>query len=279
MSENNIPIDYNESRRRFLRHATLASAGAMAAPLLLSAAPAHAGLISAPSPDQQKQLGDKAAQDILKKYHEVFDGRARHFNDLGQRLVQALPDQDRRTWDYKFHVLDSKDVNAFALPGGNMFMFTGLYEKLTSDDALAGVTGHEMTHVRRQHWAKAYAKEQERQLGLSALLMLFRGGGRIGQTVAGLYDSLTGLKYSRTEEDEADAGGLDNMVAARFNPQGMIDLFETLNRVAGSGRAPAFLSDHPLTNDRIKNTQKRIASLQGRYSFPPETPVNYRSLY
>ena len=279
MSEHNTNDEYNESRRRFLRRATLAGAGLAAAPLLLNAAPAYAGLINPPSPDQQKQLGDKAAQDILKQYHEVFDGRARHFNDLGQRLVRALPISDQRTWAYKFHVLDSKEVNAFALPGGNMFMFTGLYEKLTSDDALAGVTGHEMTHVRLQHWAKAYAQEQQRQLGLSALLLIFHGGGRIGQTVAGISDSLIGLKYSRGEEDQADAGGLQNMVAAGFNPQGMIDLFQTLNKVAGSGSMPAFLSDHPLTNDRIKNTQQRIAALRGRYTFPPETPVNYRSLY
>jgi predicted Zn-dependent protease len=282
MSEFRDTPDTDLSRRRFLRHAAFAGAGALAAPLLLTPQAAEAaGLLDfMPSVADQKKMGEQAAQQVTQKYKEVFDGRLRHFNQLGQRLVAALPAQDRNTWDYKFHVLDSKEVNAFALPGGNMFMFTGLYEKLTSDDALAGVTGHEMTHVRMQHWAKAYAAEQKRALGLSALLFIFKGGGQLAQTAAGLYNQFTGLKYSRGEEDAADAGGLQNMVAAGYNPQGMIDLFQTLNRVAGSGGGmPAFLSDHPLTNDRIKATESRIVAYQGRYRFPPETPLNYRSLF
>lgn len=273
-------LDTPISRRRFLRHAAFAGAGALAAPLLLTPQAAHAaGLLNfMPSVADQKKMGEQAAQQTVKQYKEVFDGRAHHFNQLGQRLVAALPAQDRNTWDYKFHVLDSKEVNAFALPGGNMFMFTGLYEKLTSDDALAGVTGHEMTHVRMQHWAKAYAAQQQRSLVLGGLLSIFRGG-QLAQTAAGVYNQFTGLKYSRGEEDAADAGGLQNMVSAGYNPQGMIDLFQTLNQVAGSGGGmPAFLSDHPLTNERIKATQQRIAAYQGRYRFPAETPLNYRSL-
>ena len=279
MSDINTP-DANLSRRLFLRPAAVVGAGALAAPLLLTPQAAHAGglLDFMPSVADQKKMGEQAAQQTVKQYKEVFDGRAHHFNQLGQRLVAALPAQDRNTWDYKFHVLDSKEVNAFALPGGNMFMFTGLYEKLTSDDALAGVTGHEMTHVRLQHWAKAYAAQQKRSLVLGGLLSIFRGG-QLAQTAAGLYNGFTGLKYSRGEEEQADAGGLQNMVAAGYNPQGMIDLFQTLNQVAGSGGGmPAFLSDHPLTNDRIRATQQRIAAYQGRYRFPAETPLSYRSL-
>lgn len=279
MCDTNTP-DVHSSRRRFLRHAAFAGAGALAAPLLLTPQAAEAaGLLDfTPSVADQKKMGEQAAQQVTQKYKEVFDGRLRHFNQLGQRLVAALPAQDRSTWDYKFHVLDSKEVNAFALPGGNMFMFTGLYEKLTSDDALAGVTGHEMTHVRMQHWAKAYAQQQKRSLVLGGLLSIFKGG-QIAQTAAGLYNGFTGLKYSRGEEDAADAGGLQNIVAAGYNPQGMIDLFQTLNRVSGNGGGmPAFLSDHPLTNDRIRATQQRIAAYQGRYRFPAETPINYRSL-
>lgn len=266
------------SRRRFLRDSALVGAGLMAAPLLLTPQAAQAGLISAPSPADQKQIGDKAAQDILKKYREVFDGRARHFNDIGQRLVSSLPSQDRRTWDFRFHVLDSKEVNAFALPGGPMFMFTGLYERLGTDDALAAVTGHEMTHVREQHWAKAYAKEQERNLALGALLSIFKAG-RAAQTLASLANSAVSLKFSRGEEDQADTGGLDNMVAAGFNPQGMILLFQTLQRVSGGGGMPAFLSDHPLTTDRIKAAQQRIARIAQQRNFPTLTPFDYRSLY
>lgn len=270
---------YNESRRRFLRHAALAGAGMAVAPLLIPSAADAGGLFAAPSPQDQKKVGDQAAQDVLKKYPELHDARARHFNDIGQRLVRALPASDRNTWDFRFHVLDSKEVNAFALPGGNMFMFTGLYKLLSTDDALAGVTGHEMTHVRKQHWAQAEAKQQERSAGLGLLLGLFHAGQAV-QTIAGLANSAIGLKFSRGEEDQADQGGLENMVAAGYNPQGMIQLFQTLEKVSGNGGGLGgdFLSNHPLTSDRIKHTEQRIAALQSNRSFPRLTPMNYNAL-
>lgn len=272
--------EYDESRRRFLKNSALAGAGLVAAPLLLTPQAAEAGgLFAAPSADQQKQVGREAAQQIRQKYREVFDGRARHFNDIGRRLVSSLPSEDQRTWDFNFHVLDSKEVNAFALPGGPMFMFTGLYEKLTTDDALAAVTGHEMTHVRKQHWAKAYAKEQERNTLLVLGLSLFKAG-RAAQTIASLASSAISLKFSRGEESEADMGGLDNMVASGFNPEGMILLFQTLERVSGNGGGmPAFLSDHPLTSDRIRAAQQRIAQIGQSRRFPPLTPFRYSALY
>ena len=266
-------------RRQFLRNAALAGLGIAAAPLLLPAGARADGLFAAASPDDQKKVGDQAALQVLKQYHEVFDGRATHFNRIGQRLVHALPQSDQQTWDYRFHVLDSKEVNAFALPGGNMFMFTGLYQLLPTDDALAGVTGHEMTHVRLQHWAKANAKQQEREAGMTLLLGLFHASRQV-QSLAGLADSAVGLKFSRTEEDQADQGGLQNMVAAGFNPQGMIQLFQTLEKVSGNGGSMAgdFLSDHPLTSDRIKHTQDRIAALQNSRTFPALTPLHYSRL-
>ena len=278
MSDQN-QSEYNESRRLFLRKAALAGAGLAAAPLLLPQAAEAGGLFAAASPQDQKKVGDQAAQQVLKQYPEVHDARARHFNDIGQRLVRALPASDRSTWDFRFHVLDSKEVNAFALPGGNMFMFTGLYKLLSTDDALAGVTGHEMTHVRLQHWAKANAKEQERSAGIGLLLGLFHAG-RAAQTIAGLADSAIGLRFSRTEEDQADQGGLANMVAAGFNPQGMIQLFQALEKVSGNGGGLGgdFLSDHPLTSDRITHTEQRIAALKRQRNFPPLTPLNYNSL-
>jgi len=278
MSEQN-ESQYNESRRLFLRRATLVGAGLAVAPLLMPQAAEAGGLFSAASADDQKKVGDQAAQQVLQKYPEVHDARARHFDQIGQRLVRALPPSDRKTWDFKFHVLDSKEVNAFALPGGNMFMFTGLYKLLSTDDALAGVTGHEMTHVRLQHWAKANAKQQERSAGIGLLLGIFHAG-RAAQTIAGLADSAIGLKFSRSEEDQADQGGLENMVAAGYNPQGMIQLFQALEKVSGNGGGlgGSFLSDHPLTSDRINHTQQRIAAMKSQRNFPPLTQLNYNSL-
>src|SRR5579883_1704139 len=159
-------------RRRFITRSMLAAAGLIVAPTLLAAGDAHAGGLFnfMPSVDQQKKLGQQASQQILHQYKEVHDSRSREFERVGRRLFSGLSAEDQKTWDYHFHVIDSKDFNAFALPGGPVFLFTGLYDKVQSEDALAAVTGHEMTHVRAQHWAKAYADEQKRQLGLSILL-------------------------------------------------------------------------------------------------------------
>jgi predicted Zn-dependent protease len=259
----------------------LTGAGLAAAPLLLAQSPAEAGgLFSVPSTSDQKKVGEEAAKQVIKDNKEVFDSRATHFKTIGERLVSALSPHDQTTWDYKFHVLESKELNAFALPGGNMFMYTALYEKMTSDDAIAGVTGHEMTHVRLQHWAKAYAAEQKRQIGILALVMVFKMGSGV-QNVISLADSAVGLKFSRHDEQQADSGGLQNMVDAGYNPQGMIDLFKVLEKAAGDGSTLGgdFLSDHPKTSDRIKAAQKMIDQLSQTRTFPPLTPFDYKSLY
>jgi predicted Zn-dependent protease len=118
------------------------------------------------------------------------------------------------------------------------------------------------------------AAQAKRQLGLSVLLGATRASGAWRQ-IAGLADSLLNLRYSRKDEDQADEGGLKNMVAAGFNPKGMLDLFHTLQAAGGEGGTPAFLRDHPLTQDRIRHTEERIRKL-GPRSFPPEVPLPFR---
>lgn len=250
---------FHYSRREVLRAALIGGLTLSALPLLTGEAEAD---MFKPSPAQQIKLGDQAAAQVLQKYREVKDDRAREFNRVGTKLVDALSPTDRGTWNYTFRMIDSKDVNAFALPGGNMFMFTGLMDRIKSSSELAAVTGHEMTHVRMQHWANAYAGQQKRQVGAGILLGLFHAGRGV-QTLAGLGEQLYSLRFSRSEEDQADAGGLENMAAAGFNLNGMIDLFNTLQQATGGkSGGPEFLSDHPLTTERIKHTEQRIAKMQ-----------------
>ena len=190
------------------------------------------------------------------------DSRSRSFERVGERLVKALSKKDRGEWDFRFRVVESKDINAFAVPGGNMFIFTGLLDKIQSSDELAAVTGHEMGHVYKEHWARSVANQQKRQLGIAVLLGLARAN-KSWQEIAGVGDTLITLKFSRGEEDQADAAGLENMVAASFDPRGMLDLFDTLQQATGNkGGLPDFLSDHPLTKDRIRHTRERIDRLQ-----------------
>src|SRR5262249_14681393 len=119
---------------------------------------------SMPSPEQQKRLGAQATVQILSQYREIKDRRATHFAELGARLVKALPTEWRTLWNYEFHVLESKEINAFSIPGGRMFIFTGLSQVMKPDDAIASKTGHERAHVYSQHWAKAYAKTNRQGL-------------------------------------------------------------------------------------------------------------------
>jgi predicted Zn-dependent protease len=130
-----------------------------------------------------------------------------------------------------------------------------------------------MTHVRKEHWAKAYQKQQSRSLFIGLGLAVAHANVAV-QDLAGLADNAIGKKYSRGEEDEADAGGLENMVNAGFNPQGMVELFTVLQKVSGNGGGVGgdFLADHPLTSDRIKHTKERIAAYKDR-QFPALTPL------
>jgi len=237
----------------------------------VAAAPVRADMFK-PSEKDQAKLGDQAAQEVLRKYRVLHDGRARRVEDVGYRLLDALPSKERGPWDYHFYLIDSKEVNAFALPGGNVFVFTGLYDRMHTEDELAAVMGHELTHVRKEHWAKMAAAQQKRQAGLMVVLGLTHAG-RGWQNVAGLADSLLTLKYSRGDEDQADDEGLKDLVAAGYNPRGMLDLFHTLQEASGGGGGPAFLTDHPLTKQRIERTQERIDQMGSR-NFRGEIPLD-----
>jgi predicted Zn-dependent protease len=268
------------SRRDFLRGTLLVGVGGCL-PSFLDLRPADADPLGfvMPTVAQQKQVGQQGAAEVLKKYYEVTDSRARHFKAIGERLVQALPASERNMWDFSFRVLTSKEVNAFALPGGPMFMFTGLYELMNSDDAVAGVTGHELTHVREQHWARAYANQNRRE-GLAVAGLVLTHAPLSVAIAAALAHKALNLTYSRSEEDQADAGGLQDMVAAGYNPYGMVQMFTALDRVqkAHGGAPPVFLSDHPNTGTRIKHTEQRIAAYGSNRQWPAFTPLNYARL-
>ena len=251
---------YHYSRRDLLLKAL--AGGLTLASLPMLSEEAHADIFR-PSTQDQMRLGDQAAAQVLQKYPEVKDSRAREFASVGQKLVNALdPTKERGPWNYSFQMVDSKEINAFALPGGHMFMFTGLMDRIKSPSELAAVTGHEMTHVRKQHWANAAAAQKKRELFLAGLLSVTHAS-QTWQSLAGGAEQLYTLRFSRGEEDQADAGGLQNMAEAGFNLHGMLDLFNTLQQATG-GRSggPEFLSDHPLTTARIKHTEQRIAQME-----------------
>lgn len=250
---------YLETRRAFLKTLLIGGTSATLLPLLVEEAEAD---VFTPSAADQKRLGEQAAQEVLQKYKVVKDSRGAEFRNIGEDLIDALSAKDRGEWDYNFRVLDSQEINAFAVPGGNMFLFTGLMEKMKTRDEIAAVTSHEIAHVRRQHWAKATSERAKRALALGLLLRATRAG-KTWESLVGVGDSLLSLKFSRKDEDDADNMGLQNMVRARYRPEGMIDLFKTLQAASGGREPVEFLSDHPMTKDRIKKAEERIRKLSG----------------
>ena len=130
-----------------------------------------------------------------------------------------------------------------------------------------------MTHVRREHWAYAYADSVKRRLGLSVVLTVLHANDSMFNLADVSDQLLFDLPYSRKHESEADAGGCDAMAAAGYNPQGMIDVFNILREGGGGGKMPEFMSDHPGEAARIKAIQERAAKMNR--TFPPEKPLPY----
>jgi predicted Zn-dependent protease len=251
-----------------MRRAFLLPALAATAMILPASASAQ---FKKPSADQQIKLGQDAARDLRKKEKVLpaTDPRVKTLRRVAQRLLNVLPKDD--PWEYSFDVIDSKEVNAFALPGGPVFFYTGLFDRLKTEDELAGVLAHELTHVRRQHWASRVAEQQKRNLLLTGLLILGRANSATAG-VASLGNDLYTMQFSRGDENDADVRGFDTMVLAGYNPQGMADVFRMLGSLGG--KQPEFLSDHPSDGNRVKKieelAQKRKAS---GTNYPPLTPI------
>lgn len=221
-----------------------------------------------PGAKDQIKLGRQAAAELRQKQKVLpaSDARVRLLRRVGQRLLSTV--NTNEPWEYTFDVIDSKEVNAFALPGGPVFFYTGLLDRLKTEDELAGVLGHELIHVRREHWAKRVGEEQKRNLFMTGLLIL----GRANNTTAGLAslgNSLMTMQFSRGDENDADTRGFQMLSDAGYNPQGMADVFRMLGSLGG--KQPEFLSDHPSDTNRVKRIED-LAKKSGR-KYPALTPL------
>ncbi len=226
-----------------------------------------------PTKSQQIKLGERASNELRDKERVLSesDERVQTLRRVGKRLIDHMDAKDKG-WPYSFDVIQSKQVNAFALPGGKMFFYTGLLDRLTTEDQLAGVLGHELTHVRKEHWAYAYRDSQKRNilLTLGVLVSGVRGSTAdvLGVSSALIFD----LPFSRKHESEADDGGFDNMVKAGYNPAGEADVFRLLQALAGKGgKDPEFLSDHPADKHRVEHIESRIKG--SKQTFPTQRPL------
>ena len=187
---------------------------------------------------------------------------------IAKRLIPfAMPWNDRsRQWRWEVNLIGSQQINAFCMPGGKIAFYTGILDKLQlSDDEAAMIMGHEMAHALREHARERLAKTQATNLGVRLGAQLL-GLGDLGNAAAGLGAQLLTLKFSRSDETDADLVGLELAARAGYRPDASVSLWQKMGKASGSQQAGlAFLSTHPSGPDRIRELQHNVPKVQGLY--------------
>jgi predicted Zn-dependent protease len=223
----------------------------------VAALPAQAGLFSV-KPDKEKRMGDEAARAIEAQTRIVSGPVADWVERVGARLAKASNPE----FAYSFRVIDSPEINAFALPAGYVYVNTGLSKIARNDDELAAVLAHEITHAEQHHFARQYSKASKRG-AILGVLSIAVGMPSIVQNALGLVDFAMTQRYSRVHEDESDRLGMERMARAGFNPQGMVTLLERLDRQDGKqGRVDKWFASHPDGAARAGKARQLLSSLK-----------------
>lgn len=213
------------------------------------------------STKQEVNLGKEAAREVEQQFHvDTKSPDADRVRAVGERL---LPHLDRPGINYTFKVLENKEINAFSLPGGPVYVFRGLLDMLgDDDDALATVLGHECGHVAARHAARQLSSAVTTNILINILIP-----NPTYNQLAGVSADVAGLKYSRDDEYEADRRGLSYASEAGYDPNGMVHFFDKLSRLEHrqGGGDPEWLRDHPLTQARIEKAQLIIDKKDFRY--------------
>ena len=227
---------------------------------------ADAQLLGPLSEAEEIEVGRTAAAEIEKGLQFLGDDVVTSYvSDLGQSLAAR---SQRSALTYQFKVVDSAEINAFALPGGFIYVNRGLIEAAENEDELAGVLGHEIAHVVARHGAEQVQRSAYANLGLSVLGAILGdgAGARIGQVAAEMATAGTFMRFTRDAEREADRLGAENVAAAGHDPRGMITFFEKLDALR-DGQANAverFFASHPQPEERIANIQDLLSPQDGR---------------
>jgi len=214
---------------------------------------------------EERELGEKVLQEVRKIWPMVQDPAPREYiARIGKRVLATM---EAQPFEYEFYVLNTPEINAFAVPGGKVFFNSGLILMVEKEDELAGVMAHEIGHVLARHIARQ--SEQGMKLGLATLGALLAGiflgpqaATAIGVT-AQAASATAMLKYSREYEEEADYLGLKYMERAGYDPQAMVTMLKKLRRVSGpaSTDPPAYLLTHPAAEQRMGNMEIQMMNL------------------
>jgi len=225
-----------------------------------------------------EQVLEMSAQSYTKNIQQarasgILDTNSAQLNRLknvANRLVGQVGvyRPDAAKWQWEVHTINSKELNAFVMPGGKIMFYSGIVDRLSlTDDEIAAIMGHEMAHALREHSRERLSREYATQTGIGVAASVFgltQGQAQIAN-LAG--DFGISRPHSRTQESEADQMGLELMARAGYNPQAAITLWQKMQR-ASQGEPPQFLSTHPTSSARISQLQALM---------PKVTPLYQRS--
>jgi predicted Zn-dependent protease len=225
-------------------------------------APAAIILVSVP---QEIEIGREANAQVRKTTAELRDPQVTAYvARVGQRLARVAPGAK---YPYTFSVADSREINAFSLPGGPVWINRGVLHATTNESQVAGVLAHEIAHIAERHAADQLTKTMlaKWSLGMLGAMLGNTGGAGTAQIAGALLTNGVFLKFSRDDEREADRVGLQIMTKAGWDPRGMIELFEVLRREQqrDPGRVDVFFSTHPSPQDRIAALTAAAARSRG----------------
>lgn len=216
------------------------------------------------SPDQDVQVGQQVAQDAERQLPMMNDARVDNYlNTLGQRLAMHAPGHK---FPYNFKGVNDKAINAFALPGGHVYINRGTIEAADNEAQLAGVMAHEASHVALRHGTNQASKSYAAQMPLAILGGVLGSnsiGGVLAQLGAGFTLNSILLKYSRNDESQADIMGTQILYDSGYDPRGMSQFLEKLQSKDTKGHRVDFFSDHPSPDRRVERVNDEIAKLGG----------------
>jgi len=230
---------------------------------------------SAMTTQEERELGEKVLQEVRKIWPMVQDPAPREYiARIGKRILATMETQP---FEYEFYVLNTPEINAFAVPGGKVFFNSGLIQMMEREDELAGVMAHEIGHVVARHIARQ--SEQGLKLGLATLGAMLAGiflgpqaAAALGVTAQAASATVM-LKYSRENEEESDYLGMRFMERAGYDPRGMVSMMKKLRLVSGpaSSDPPAYLLTHPAVEQRMGNMEIQMMNLPPKEEKrPPE---------
>jgi len=220
------------------------------------------------SAQEEVQAGQQAAAQVSRQLPVLPDSDpiTIYIQQLGRQLAAHAPGEK---WPYSFHVVNQREINAFALPGGPVFVNLGTIKAADNEAELAGVMAHEISHVIQRHGTRAASKQMAAQLPLAILGGVMGQGALAQMAQMGLGFGVGSyfLKNSRKAESEADLLGTDIMYDTGFNPRAMSDFFTKLEKEGDIARGPQFLSDHPDQGNRAQVVAKEVATLPRKTSY------------